>query len=196
MAEVTRVPLQPIAKGSLTKLWVAIVAVIVLAAAIAWASMPAGVTVETISEGEGAAPTAESVVFARYTGMLEDGTVFDQSPEQPLPPEIADLIPDGTPLPLDQMIPGFRDALLQMREGGTYIAEIPAEMAYGAEGNLNPMTGEGVPPNADLTFRIEVVEVLSQAEFQQLSQTLQAIMMQAQQQQMQDGGTGSLPPIQ
>ena len=62
------------------------------------------------------------------------------------------------------MVPGFREAALQMQRGGKYVVEIPADKAYGAEGRINPQTGEGVPPNADLTFEIELVDFMPMAE--------------------------------
>ena len=56
MAEVTRVPLQPIAKGSVLKLWLGILAVLLIAAGLAWWAMPKGVEVTTLTAGSGAAP--------------------------------------------------------------------------------------------------------------------------------------------
>jgi FKBP-type peptidyl-prolyl cis-trans isomerase FkpA len=53
MTEITRVPLQPIARGSLTKLWIGIAAVALAAGGIAYAAMPASVDVETLSGGSG-----------------------------------------------------------------------------------------------------------------------------------------------
>ena len=41
MTEITRVPLQPIAKGALTKLWLGVVAAALAAAGVAWAALPA-----------------------------------------------------------------------------------------------------------------------------------------------------------
>ena len=48
MSEITRVPLQPIAKGAVTKLWVGIAAVALAASGIALATLPPRVDVETI----------------------------------------------------------------------------------------------------------------------------------------------------
>ena len=79
MAEVTRVPLQPIAKGSLAKLWLGLLLVLALAAGLAYWAMPAGVEVDTLTEGEGPTPSESDVVFVKYTGKLPDGTVFDLS---------------------------------------------------------------------------------------------------------------------
>ena len=43
MTEITRVALQPIAKGALTKVWLGVAAIALAAGGIAWAAMPARV---------------------------------------------------------------------------------------------------------------------------------------------------------
>jgi len=188
MAEVTRVPLQPIAKGSLTKLWLGIAIGIAIGFALAWLVVPSvmstlnGVKVETVAEGTGPNPSAKDVVFVHYKGMLEDGTVFDESRDIPLPVE--GIFPEGSPLPLGQMMPGFAEGALKMQKGGKYVIEIPAEQAYGA----SPPPGAPIPPNADLTFEVELVDFMSEEDFQRRLQTLQQMMMT--QQQQQQGGAG------
>ena len=180
MAEVTRVPLQPIAKGSLTKLWLAVLAAVVLAAAIAWFAMPRGLSVDTITEGDGVAPQADSVVFMDYVGKLDDGTEFDRSPPtQPFPTALN--VPQGYPMDLSGVVPGFRDGMLQTREGGTYEIFIPSDQAYGDD----PQPGSPIPPGADLTFEVTIYKVLTPAEFEQLAMQVQMYMMQ---QQMEAGG--------
>lgn len=185
MAEVTRVPIRPISRGSLVMLFIGIVIGLLIAAAFAWATAPKGVSVDEVRAGTGDNPTAEDVVFVHYTGKLADGTVFDQS--QPLPLPVEGILPEGTPLPLQNMVPGFREAALQMQRGGKYTVEIPAEKAYGAEGRINPQTGEGVPPNSDLTFEIELVDFMPMEEVEARFERLQQMMMQ---QQLQ-GGEGA-----
>lgn len=187
MAEVTRVPLQPIAKGSLTKLWLGVLAAVLLAAVIVWAAMPKGLSVDTVRAGEGPNPTAEDVVFVNYTGKLADGTVFDQSQSLPLP--IEGIFPDGTPLPLGDMIPGFRDALLQTQKGGQYEIFIPSDQAYGAD----VPEGGPIPPNSDLYFDIEVIDFMSRDEFQSRVATFQQMMMQQQMEAMGAGEPGPEP---
>ena len=188
MAEITRVPLQPIAKGSLTKLWLGIAIGIALGFALAWFVVPNvmstlnGVKVETVQEGSGPSPTATDVVFVRYKGMLEDGTVFDESRDIPLPVE--GIFPKGSPLPLSQMMPGFTEGALKMQKGGKYVIEIPAEQAYGA----SPPPGAPIPPNADLTFEVELVDFMSETDFQGRLQQLQQMMMAQQQQQQGEAG--------
>jgi FKBP-type peptidyl-prolyl cis-trans isomerase FkpA len=176
MAEVTRVPIKPISRGSLAMLLLGIVIGLALAGAFAWWTAPKGVSVEEVRAGTGDSPTASDVVFVHYTGKLADGTVFDQS--QPMPLPVQGILPEGTPLPLENMVPGFREAALQMQRGGKYVVEIPAEKAYGAEGRINPQTGEGVPPNADLTFDIELVDFMPMAEVERRFAMLQQMMQQ------------------
>jgi FKBP-type peptidyl-prolyl cis-trans isomerase FkpA len=192
MAEVTRVPLQPVSRQSLVMLFLGILIGLAIAGAVAWWVQPKGVSVETVTAGSGENPNPDDVVFVHYTGKLEDGTVFDESQDMALP--IEGILPAGTPLPLEGMVPGFREALVQMQRGGKYVVEIPAEKAYGETGRMNPQTGEGVPPNADLTFEIELVDFMPMAEAEERFQRLQQMMMQQQmQQQGAEGGPDAAP---
>ncbi|HWK41858.1 MAG TPA: FKBP-type peptidyl-prolyl cis-trans isomerase [Croceibacterium sp.] len=174
MTEVTRVPLKPISKGSLLMLVVGILIGIALSAAYAYFTVPR-VSVSTVTAGTGESPKPDDVVFVRYVGKLDDGTVFDQSQDLQLP--IPGIVPEGTPMPLENMLPGFRDALVKMKKGGKYVAKIPAELAYGA----NPPPGAPIPANADLTFEIELVDFMPMAEAEQRFQRLQQRMMEQQQ---------------
>lgn len=190
MTEITRVPLQPIAKGSLAKLWLGLLLAVLLAAGLAWAARPKGVDVDVVAEGAGPSPSREDVIFVRYTGKLEDGTVFDQSQDVQLP--IQGLLPEGSPLPLSRMIPGFAEGAVQMKKGGRYTLFIPADKGYGAEGQKDQQGNEVIPPNSDLTFEVELVDFMSEADFQRRIQVLQQAM------QMQQGqgaeGQGAPPP--
>ncbi|MET0588955.1 MAG: FKBP-type peptidyl-prolyl cis-trans isomerase [Novosphingobium sp.] len=164
MTEITRVPLQPIAKGSLGKLWVGVAAAALAAAGIAWAALPASVQVDTVVAGTGASPTMADVALINYKGTLPDGKVFDQA--------------QYTPMPLEGVVPGFSKALLQMQKGGKYKVVIPSALAYGDKGS-GP-----IPPNTDLTFEIELLDFTSRENFEQQMQMMQ------QMQQMQGGAQG------
>jgi FKBP-type peptidyl-prolyl cis-trans isomerase FkpA len=74
---------------------------------------------------------------------------------------------------------------MQMQKGGTYELFIPAEQAYGA----NPPPGA---PQGDLTFQVEVIDILSRQETEQRFQAVQAEMMR----QMSESGVEGLelPP--
>jgi len=165
MTEITRVPLQPLEKGSLAKLWLGVAAAVAVAAGAAWAAMPAMVSVKTVQAGEGANPTLDDVAFIDYTGKLANGTVFDQG---------------KAPLALLEVVPGFTQALQQMQAGGKYKVMIPAKLAYG-----DKATGP-IPANSDLYFDIEVLGVMSRQQFEQQRQMMQ--MMQGMQ---GHGGAGA-----
>ena len=183
MAEVTRVPLQPIAKGSVAKLWIGIALAIAAAAGIAWAAVPAGIDLETLRAGSGPTATDEDVVFVKYTGRLEDGTVFDESTPLPIP---EGLLPEGSPFPVSGgVIEGFAQGLKQMQKGGRYILEIPGRLAYGE----TPPPGSDIPPNADLEFEDEVVDIMQRSDFEGRIAMLQQMM----QQQGAPGGPGAGP---
>jgi|GEM_PF-115699 FKBP-type peptidyl-prolyl cis-trans isomerase FkpA len=164
MTEITRVPLQPIAKGSLGKLWVGIAAIALAAGGIAWAALPAAVDVKTLVAGQGPSPTRDDVALVNYKGMLPDGKVFDQG--------------QNAVFPLAEVVPGFTKALEQMQKGGKYRVHIPSALAYG-----DKAAGE-IPPNTDLTFEVELLDFKSRAEIEQQMQMMQQL------QQMQGGAGG------
>ena len=171
MTEITRVPLQPIKKGSLTKLWLGIIVAVLLGAGLAWAAVPKGLGVETVTAGTGDSPKLGDVVFVNYVGKLADGTEFDRSQPMPIPPGV---FPEGNPLLLEEgaIIDGFIEGLQQMQKGGSYVLTIPAEQAYGAA----PPPGSPIPPNADLVFEVDVVDFMSREDFQTRAAALQSMM--------------------
>src|SRR5262245_58459472 len=119
---VSQVPLRPIAKGSLAKLWLTVAALVALAFGTAYlgAGQFKTVTVETVTAGTGPLIGEMDGVIIEYTGRTEDGKVFDTT--------------DGrgpAPMLVGQVIPGFRQALTQMQQGGRYKILIPQKLAYG-----------------------------------------------------------------
>ena len=170
MAEVTRVPLQPVSRNSLIMLFLGIVIGALLAGGVAWwIARPATVDVEETQAGTGGHPKETDVVFVKYVGKLEDGKEFDRSQETPWP--VPGIMPAGTPMKLDGVVPGFREAILQMQKGGKYTVTIPAEKAYGA----SPPPGSPIPPNSPLDFDITVKRVVQNAAAQIGPQGAQAL---------------------
>jgi FKBP-type peptidyl-prolyl cis-trans isomerase FkpA len=170
MTEITRVPLLPIAKGALPKLWIGIAAVALVAGGIAWAAMPPQVEIETLTPGKGPSPKRDDVALVNYKGTLADGTVFDEGQQ--------------AVFPLSEVVPGFTKALEQMQKEGKYKIEIPSELAYG-----DKQMG-AIPADSDLTFEIELLDFRSRAEIEQQRQMIE------QMQQMQGGAPphGAMPP--
>jgi peptidylprolyl isomerase len=109
--------------------------------------MDNGVYVHVLQTNEGGQrPTRSSTVKVHYHGSLPDGTVFDST-----------LGAEPVTFPLAQVIPGWRDGLLKMREGETAMVGIPPEQGYGDEG-----TPDGrIPGGSTLFFKIQLLDVLS-----------------------------------
>jgi len=165
MTEITRVPLQPIAKGALGKLWLGVAAAALAAGGLAWATLPAGIKLEVVKAGEGPSPTIDDITLINYKGSLAaNGQPFDEG--------------EKAVMPVGGSIPGFAKALQKMQRGGKYKVFIPAELAYGSSEN-GP-----IPANSDLNFEVELLDFKSRAEIEQQ----QRIMQQLQQMQAQQGG--------
>jgi len=109
--------------------------------------LESGVVVHVIESNEdGQSPTRASTVKVHYSGTLTDGTVFDSTQSG-----------DPVTFPVAQVIPGWCDGLLKMREGETAMVGIPPEQAYGNDG-----TPDGaIPGGSTLFFKISLIEVLS-----------------------------------
>lgn len=189
---VTHVPIPPIAKGSLTKLWLGVAAAVLIAGGAAWAGLQgvpqsaagfmasnadepgvvtteSGLQIKEITKGTGPSPTDADVTLINYEGTLADGTPFDAN--------------ERVPMPVAGSIPGFSEALKRMQRGGKYQLWIPPELGYGAEEKTNPQTGEVViPANSLLVFNVELVEFIPE------------VQLRAMQQLQGQAGPGGPPP--
>ena len=105
-----------------------------------------GLGVIDIEAGSGETPETGKLLVVHYTGWLsEDGTKFDSSLDRGTPLEF--------PLGAGQVIPGWEEGVATMKVGGKRRLIIPPELAYGEQGR------PGIPPNAELTFDIELLEI-------------------------------------
>lgn len=103
-----------------------------------------GSIVIPVKEGTGAVPAATDKVKVNYKGTLTDGKVFDESAKHGGPAEFN--LGGG-------VIPCWTEALQKMKVGGKAKVVCPPAAAYGE----NPPSPE-IPPNAALTFEIELLE--------------------------------------
>jgi len=108
-------------------------------------AFPSGLLIER--QQESANPrlpraTRDGQVLVHYQGALANGEVFDSSIQRGEPAEF----------PVEGLIPGFTEALMQMRPGDAITAYIPPDIGYGVEGSP-----PGIPPNAALVFRIQLL---------------------------------------
>jgi FKBP-type peptidyl-prolyl cis-trans isomerase len=105
---------------------------------------PSGLQYRILRSGFGKRPGAFDSVTVSYKGSLINGTVFDAT-EESLPATFV----------VNQLIPGWTEALELMREGDHWQLVIPANLGYGARG-----AGNGViPPNQTLVFDLEMIKV-------------------------------------
>lgn len=108
-------------------------------------TLPSGLQYEVITEGNGKKPKATDRVRCHYEGTLIDGTLFDSSIKRGEPAVFG----------VNQVIPGWVEALQLMSEGAKWKLYIPSELGYGAHG-----AGEMIPPHSTLVFEVELIEVL------------------------------------
>jgi FKBP-type peptidyl-prolyl cis-trans isomerase len=108
---------------------------------------PEELETEDIVKGKGKAAKKGDNVTVQYVGVLyEDGTEFDSSWDrnEPFPFELG----------AGMVIPGWDEGVAGMKEGGRRKLIIPADKAYGAQGQ--PPT---IPPNAALVFVVDLEKV-------------------------------------
>lgn len=104
-----------------------------------------GLQYEILTAGDGAKPKATDTVRCHYEGKLINGTVFDSSFKRNQPADF----------PVNQVIPGWVEALQLMSVGSKWRLYVPSELAYGEYG-----AGEQIGPNATLIFDVELLEIL------------------------------------
>ena len=105
--------------------------------------------IEIISDkpGDGKKIIHHSWVQIEYTGSFESGEVFDTNigKDRPLVVQMG----------MKEVIPGFEQGIIGTTKGTKRIIKIPAELAYGEKGG-----GDVIPPNTDLIFEFEIIDVL------------------------------------
>ncbi|MFT6504086.1 MAG: FKBP-type peptidyl-prolyl cis-trans isomerase FklB [Crocinitomicaceae bacterium] len=104
-----------------------------------------GLQYEVIEAGSGDKPDPTSNVTVHYHGTLPDGTVFDSSVERGEPASFG----------VNQVIPGWTEALQLMPTGAKYRLYIPQDLAYGA----TPHPGGPIEPYMALVFDVELLEI-------------------------------------
>ncbi|GAB6011861.1 FKBP-type peptidyl-prolyl cis-trans isomerase [Viscerimonas tarda] len=106
-------------------------------------TLPDGLQYKVITEGTGEKPTAGSQVKVHYTGTLIDGTVFDSSVERGEPAVFG----------VNQVIPGWTEALQLMPVGSKWLVYVPAELGYGSQSQ------GAIKPYSTLIFEVELLSI-------------------------------------
>ncbi len=127
----------------------AVVAAIVALAGSAFAAappetLPSGVKIVHDIDGSGPQPKVSDTVRVHYRDTLADGKEFDSSYKR------------GTPatFPLSRVVPCWTEGMQKIKVGGKATLTCPPATAYGERG-----AGGVVPPNATLTFNVELLGI-------------------------------------
>jgi len=102
-----------------------------------------GLLYRVIKDGNGTSPLAEDEVEVHYHGTLITGDVFDSSIDRGEPAKFR----------VDRVIAGWTEALQLMKVGAKWKLFIPADLAYGKQGN------NSIGPNEALTFEVELLGI-------------------------------------
>lgn len=107
--------------------------------------LPSGLQYQVLKMGDGPKPAATDKVKCHYHGTLINGMVFDSSVERGKPAVFG----------VNQVIPGWVEALQLMPVGSKWRLFIPSNLAYGEHG-----AGEMIEPNSTLIFDVELLDIV------------------------------------
>ncbi|HZS01240.1 MAG TPA: FKBP-type peptidyl-prolyl cis-trans isomerase [Chloroflexota bacterium] len=107
---------------------------------------PSGLQYEDLTLGNGPMPRPGQTAVVHYTGWLDNGTKFDSSLDRGQPFQFR--VGQG------QVIKGWDEGVATMKVGSKRKLVIPPDLGYGARG-----AGGVIPPNARLTFEVELLDV-------------------------------------
>lgn len=107
-------------------------------------TLPSGVKIVHTVVGTGAYPNATDRVKVHYRGTLANGTEFDSSYQRNEP----------AVFPLNRVVQCWTQGMQKIKVGGKATLTCPPATAYGERG-----AGGVVPPNATLTFDVELLAI-------------------------------------
>jgi hypothetical protein len=160
---------RPANSGRTVTLWLAFLLIIASGIGLAWIGAgslrpevtSSGLQFRTLKAGKGATITHSDAALLDYVLTADDGTLLDSSEKAGGP----------QPFTMDQVFPGFAEAMSKMQEGGEYRFTMPPRLAFGAS-----PPPPNFPKNSNLTFEVRVRKVVAGGA---------ALMQQMQAQQMQ-----------
>ncbi|MBQ0058326.1 MAG: FKBP-type peptidyl-prolyl cis-trans isomerase [Bacteroidales bacterium] len=102
--------------------------------------LESGLQIEHVVAGTGISPEDVDKVLVNYKGTLVDGTVFDEN--------------DSVEFSCNGVVKGFKEGLMNMKEGGKAILTMPSDIAYGDRG-----AGQMIEGGSTLQFEVELLKV-------------------------------------
>ena len=128
-------------------------------------SLPSGLKIYFNERGEGVQPKEGEKILMNYAGYLASGklfdsNVFDKAEKYEIVDKMRKAAGQYVPVPTDyskdaQLIPGFREGLLQMKVGDKTTLFIPSHLAYGSRG----IPGV-IPADSELVFELEIIDTV------------------------------------
>jgi hypothetical protein len=120
-----------------------------ISSVVQWKETPSGLKYAELVTGSGASPKDGQIAVVHFTGWLADDTQFDSSRSRK---------PFGFKLGSGQVIRGWDEGVRGMKVGGKRRLIIPGTLGYGLRG----VPGM-IPPDATLTFDIELLRVVDES---------------------------------
>jgi hypothetical protein len=167
---------RPAKSGRTVGLWLAFLLIIAAAIGLAWIGAgslrpimtESGLQFRTLKAGTGEPITRSDAALLDYVLTTDDGKVVDSSESHNGP----------QPFTMDQVFPGFAEAMSRMQEGGEYRFTMPQRLAFG-----NGAAPPGFPKGSNLTFEVRVRKIARGGAA--MMQQMQAQQMQQMEQQQQ-----------
>jgi FKBP-type peptidyl-prolyl cis-trans isomerase FkpA len=162
-------------RGRAVGLWIGFLILIGLGLGLAWVGAgslrpvvtASGLQFRTVKSGTGDPIGHSDAAVMDYILTSDDGAVIDSS----------DTHGGAQPFAMDQVFPGFAEAMTRMREGGEYRFSMPQRLAFG-----DSPPPPGFPKNSKLNFEVRVRKIVrGGAALMQQMQQQQAAQQQQQQ---------------
>jgi FKBP-type peptidyl-prolyl cis-trans isomerase FkpA len=195
MSAVTAVPLRPLAKGSVLRLWLVLALLVALAAGLAWWStrwmqvvtLDSGTRYQVLAPGTGPAFGSQDVAAIHlrlHLNRLDAPVIRDTTQDEDGP--------DPVVTTFNSLPPGLHAAAANFRTGGRYLLWVPASVYVGGP----------IPPNAPFTggdtlvLEVRVLQVVPGQAMAFETRRVQQMMQRQQmmeQLQRQQGGNSAAP---
>jgi len=175
---------RPAKSGRAAALWIGFLLVIAAGIGLAWIGAgslrptvsSSGLQFRTLKSGHGEPIGRADAALLDYVLTTDDGNVVDSSESHG----------GAQPFTMEQVYPGFAEAMSRMQEGGMYRFTMPQKLAF-----VNSPPPPGFPKDSALTFEVRVQKIARGGAA--MLQQMQAQQMQQQMQSQQQPGQPTQP---
>jgi FKBP-type peptidyl-prolyl cis-trans isomerase FkpA len=169
---------RPDRRGRALSLWIGFLVIIAAGVGLAWYGAgslrpivtKSGLEFRTIKSGKGEPIRRADAALLDYILTADDGTVLDSS----------DSHGGAQPFSMEEVFPGFAEAMTRMQEGGEYRFSMPQSLAF-----PNSPPPPSFPKGSKLNFEVRVRKIARGGAAMMQQMRLQQQLQQMQQQQQQ-----------